>query len=120
MQRVIFEPVQRTVLTLAAERVPQRDGILDVGRGTGRLLGLAEGRFPTARLVGVGAAIGMVRQAQASNPAGKIRFQQALAEDLPFPHASFYLLFRPMTFSHWRDQGGGAAAAARVLSRGRL
>ncbi len=118
MQRVIFEPVQRTVLNLAAEQVPQPDAILDVGCGTGRLLGLAEGRFPTARLVGVDAAIEMVRQAQASNPAGKIRFQQAMAEDLPFPDASFDLVFSTMTFHHWSDQGRGIAEVARVLTPG--
>jgi ubiquinone/menaquinone biosynthesis C-methylase UbiE len=118
MQRVIFEPVQRTVLKLAAEQVPEPGGILDVGCGTGRLLGLAEGRFPGAKLVGVDAAIEMVRQAQVSNPAGKIRFQQAMAEDLPFPDASFDLVFSTMTFHHWSDQGRGMAEVARVLTPG--
>src|SRR5258708_15324422 len=109
MQRVLFEPVQRTVLTLAAEQVPEPDEILDVGCGTGRLLGLAEGRFPRAKLVGVDAAIEMVRQAQSSNPGGAIRFQQAMAEELPFPDGSFDLVFSTMTFHHWSDQGRGIA-----------
>jgi hypothetical protein len=31
MQRVVFEPIQRTVLKLAAEQVPNPGAILDVG-----------------------------------------------------------------------------------------
>jgi ubiquinone/menaquinone biosynthesis C-methylase UbiE len=120
MQRVIFEPVQRTVLKLAAEQVPQPGAILDVGCGTGKLLALAQSRFPGAQLAGIDAAVEMVRQAQASNPLGTIRFQQAMAEDMPFPNASFDLVFSTMTFHHWHDQGRGIAEIARVLTpRGR-
>lgn len=118
MQRVIFEPVQRTVLKLAAEQVPTPAAILDVGCGTGQLLGLARNRFPGAELDGIDPAIDMVRQAQASNPAGTIRFQQATAEALPFLDASFDLVFSTMTFHHWNDQGGGIAEIARVLTPG--
>jgi ubiquinone/menaquinone biosynthesis C-methylase UbiE len=118
MQRIIFEPVQRTVLKLAAEEVPDPAAILDVGCGTGRLLGLAQGKFPRAKLTGVDAAIEMVRQAQASHPGGAIEFQQAMAEELPFANASFDLVFSTMTFHHWSDQGRGIAEIARVLTPG--
>ena len=117
MQRTIFEPVQRTVLTLAAQEVPQPAAILDVGCGTGRLLQLAEGQFPSAKLVGVDAAAEMVRQAAASTtPGSAIRFQQATAEELPFPNSQFDLIFSTLTFHHWRDQGKGIAEVARVLA----
>ncbi len=118
MQRIIFGPIQRTVLQLAAEQVPQPGAVLDVGCGTGKLLGLAQSRFPGAELVGIDAAIEMVRQAQASNPAGTIRFQQAMAEELPFPSASIDLVFSTMTFHHWKDQSRGIAEIARVLTPG--
>ncbi len=118
MQRKIFDPVQRTVLQLAAEQVARPGAILDIGCGTGKLLGLAQARFPDARLVGVDAAIEMVKQAQASHPPGAIQFQQAMAEHLPFPDASFDLVFSTMTFHHWQDQGGGVAEIARVLTPG--
>lgn len=119
MQRVIFEPVQRAVLELAALEVARPGAILDIGCGTGRLLRSAEARFPDAELVGVDAAVEMVRQAEASRPDGsRIRFQQATAEALPFPNARFDLVFSTVTFHHWHDQTRAIAEVARVLAPG--
>jgi ubiquinone/menaquinone biosynthesis C-methylase UbiE len=118
LQRIVFDPIQRTVLRLAAEQVARPGAILDVGCGTGKLLGLARDRFPDARLVGVDAAIEMVRQAQTSHPGGAIEFQQAMAEHLPFPNGSFDLAFSTMTFHHWQNQSEGVAEIARVLTPG--
>lgn len=116
LQRMVFEPVQRTVLELAAAEVPSPVAILDVGCGTGRLLRSAEQRFPASALEGVDAALEMVKHAQAANPAGsRIRFQQGTAEKLPFVPAQFDLVFSTMTFHHWDDQGRGIAEIARVL-----
>lgn len=116
MQRIIFGPIQRTVLQLAAEQVGRSSAILDVGCGTGRLLRSAETRFPAAKLVGIDAAIEMVRHAHISNPTDTIQFQQATAEDLPFPNAQFDLVFSTMTFHHWQNQRRGIAEVARVLT----
>jgi len=92
--------------------------VLDVGCGTGKLLKSAEARFPGAKLVGVDAAIEMVKYAQTSNPTGTIQFQRATAEELPFPNASFELVFSTMTFHHWSNQTKGIAEVARVLTPG--
>ena len=121
LQRLVFEPVQRTVLDLAQNSVAQPAAILDVGCGTGRLLRSAEQRFRTATLTGVDAAAGMVAQAQASIPNGsRINVQQAVAEQLPFPDAHFDLVFSTLTFHHWQDQDKGVREVARVLTpRGR-
>lgn len=113
LQRLIFEPVQKTVLELAAAEVPEPSAILDVGCGTGRLLRAAEGRFPGARLEGVDAAEGMVEQARAGS--GGANFQLATAEHLPFPDGQFDLAFSTMTFHHWADQARGIAEIGRVL-----
>ena len=118
MQRIIFDPIQRTVLQMAAEQVAHPVAILDVGCGTGRLLKSAVPRFPGVRLVGVDAAIEMVKFAQSSTPDGTIQFQQATAENLPFENHSFDLVFSTMTFHHWQDQKRGAAEVARVLTPG--
>jgi ubiquinone/menaquinone biosynthesis C-methylase UbiE len=119
LQRLIFEPVQKTVLELAAETAPRPNAILDIGCGTGRLLRGAEQRFPGASLEGVDAAAGMVAQAKASiGPAERINFQQATAERLPFPDAQFDLVLSTMTFHHWADQRQGIAEIKRVMTPG--
>jgi len=119
LQRWVFEPVQKTLLDLAATEVPHPKAILDVGCGTGRLLASAEKRFPGAALEGVDAAIEMVKHAQAVLPAGsRIRYQQAIAEKLPFRDEQFDLVFSTMTFHHWADQQKGISEVARVLKPG--
>jgi len=119
LQRVVFEPVQKTVLELAASEVPRPVAILDIGCGTGRLLRSTEEQFPAAALEGVDAAVEMVKHAQAVNPArSRIRFQQATAERLPFAADQFDLVFSTMTFHHWDDQARAVAEVGRVLKPG--
>jgi len=119
LQRLVFEPMQRTVLDVAAAEVANPRAILDVGCGTGRLLRSAQVRFPGATLDGVDAAVEMVKQASALTPAGSgIQFQQATAEALPFPDRRFDLVFSTMTFHHWSDQRNGIAEIKRVLAPG--
>ena len=116
LQRIVFEPMQATVLEVAAAEVPKPRAILDVGCGTGRLLRTAQLRFEGAALFGVDAADEMVKQAQASSQS--IDFQQATAEQLPFPDQQFDLAFSTMTFHHWSDQRKGVAEIARVMRPG--
>ncbi len=117
MQRVVFDPIQSTLLDLASEQVPQPLSILDVGCGTGRLLRTASQRFPGARLEGIDAAPKMVEQAISLVPQGApIHFQQATAEALPFAGGQFNLVFSTMTFHHWADQKKGVTEVARVLA----
>jgi ubiquinone/menaquinone biosynthesis C-methylase UbiE len=117
LQRLVFEPVQKAVLELAAQEVAQPAAILDVGCGTGRLLRTAAERFPGARLEGIDAAEGMIEQARvAAGPAARINFQLATAERLPFPDRQFDLVYSTMTFHHWADQRQGVAEIARAMT----
>ncbi len=118
MQRWLFTPVQQVVLDLAAAEVPAPKAILDVGCGTGRLLRAAHQRFPSARLEGVDAAEGMVEEARRAAGDAPVHFQQAFAEALPFPDASFDVVVSTLTFHHWSDQRRGVAEVARVLAPG--
>jgi len=119
LQRLLFEPVQRTLLEVAVAQKPDARAILDVGCGTGRLLRLAASVFPSARLEGVDAAPSMVKQASAAMPSGtRVNFQVAVAEQLPFPAGEFDLVFSTMTFHHWVSQSAGIGEVARVLAPG--
>src|SRR5258708_13421313 len=105
LQRLIFWPVQKTILGAAREEAPDPRAILDVGCGTGRLLMAAEQTFPNARLEGVDAAGAMVRHAQAVlPPSSRITFPEATAERLPFHDAPLDLAFSPLTFPHSSHQ----------------
>ena len=119
MQRLVFEPIQKTLLQLAADQVSRPASILDVGCGTGKLLRATSARFPEARLEGVDAAPQMVQTAIHLLPQGSsTHIQEATAEALPFPDAQFDLVFSTMTFHHWADQAKGVSEVARVLAPG--
>lgn len=116
LQRLVFEPVQRTVLEVAVAERRDAGAILDVGCGTGRLLRAAAAVFPSASLRGVDAAEEMAEVARRWAPAGRdVEFARAMAEALPFPDASFDLAFSTMTFHHWADQARGIEEVGRVL-----
>jgi ubiquinone/menaquinone biosynthesis C-methylase UbiE len=115
MQRLMFDPVHRAVLDLAAS-LPAPAVVLDAGCGTGRLLRAAAQRWPYAQLIGVDPAEGMVETARRLTPSAT--FHRSLAETLPLPDASVDLAFSTMSFHHWRDQQAGVREIARVLRPG--
>src|SRR5260370_41171963 len=108
MQRLFFNPIQSTLLDMAASQAARPVSILDVGCGTGRLLRSASQRFPDARLDGVDAAPQMIAQAIRMLPAGApTPFQQAPPQALPLADGQFDLVLRTRTFHHWADQKKG-------------
>jgi SAM-dependent methyltransferase len=116
LQQFLFVPAHEAALLLGRRVLPQAGAVLDVGCGTGRLLRAARPCFPAAELVGVDPARRMVATAIAVAPSGlRIRYIQARAERLPFPDASFDLVFATMTLRHWADPPVGMAEVARVL-----
>lgn len=117
LQEFLFVPVHQRALQLGRRLLPQAGGVLDVGCGTGRLLRAARGCYPAAELVGVDLAGRMVASAIAVTPTRlAVRYVQARAECLPFPDASFDLVFATMSLRHWANLPAGIAEAARVLS----
>jgi len=110
-----FDGVHTRMLDLLESAAPtlKPSTVLDVGCGTGRLLRKVAARWPTARIIGVDAAPGMVEVAKSLAPSGE--FHQGFAESLPLPDASVDLAFSSISLHHWRDASSGMREMARVL-----
>jgi ubiquinone/menaquinone biosynthesis C-methylase UbiE len=99
--------------------VPAPRQILDVGCGTGYLLGRLAARAPQAEtLAGIDAAPAMIEVAGDAAADDRLRFVVSTAERLPWPAASFDLVVSTTSFDHWADQRAGLAQCARVLAPG--
>jgi ubiquinone/menaquinone biosynthesis C-methylase UbiE len=104
---------------LALTCVPAPRRILDVGCGTGYLLGRLAVRAPQAEaLAGIDAAPAMIEVAGDAAADDRLRFVVGTAERLPWPAASFDLVVSTTSFDHWADQRAGLAECARVLAPG--
>jgi ubiquinone/menaquinone biosynthesis C-methylase UbiE len=104
---------------LALTCVPAPDRILDIGCGTGYLLGRLAARAPRAQvLAGIDAAPAMIEVARAAAADDRLRFVAGTAERLPWPAATFDLVVSTTSFDHWADQRAGLAQCARVLAPG--
>jgi ubiquinone/menaquinone biosynthesis C-methylase UbiE len=104
-------------LALTCMPAPRR--ILDVGCGTGYLLGQLAARAPQAEaLAGIDAASAMIEAARDRTADGRLRFAVGTAEQLPWPAATFDLVVSTTSFDHWADQRAGLAQCARVLAPG--
>jgi SAM-dependent methyltransferase len=69
--------------------------VLDLGTGTGRAAFLLARRYPEAEVVGVDLAPAMLAEARKLTPpelASRVRFEEADAEQLPYPDGSFELV----------------------------
>jgi ubiquinone/menaquinone biosynthesis C-methylase UbiE len=74
----------------AVPTTPRR--VLDLGSGTGDSAFALARRWPAAEVVGVDLAPAMVAEARRKTPpelAGRVRFEQGDAADLPFPDEAF-------------------------------
>jgi ubiquinone/menaquinone biosynthesis C-methylase UbiE len=89
--REAFAPLGAALDSL--DTAPSR--VLDLGTGTGRAAFLLARRYPEAEVVGVDLAPAMLAEARSLTPpelAGRVRFEEADAERLPHPDASFDLV----------------------------
>jgi ubiquinone/menaquinone biosynthesis C-methylase UbiE len=100
--------------------VPAPKRILDVGCGTGYLLGRFAARAPGAEvLAGIDAvAPAMIEVARVGAADDRLRFVAGTAERLPWPAATFDLVVSTTSFDHWADQRAGLAECARLLAPG--
>jgi len=116
--------LRRTVETHGAFLLPHvRDGmdILDCGCGPGSITcGVAE-RFPSARVTGVDFAASQIARAVECARASELKnvsFRAASAYALPFPDASFHLVFSQALLEHLQEPAQALAEFRRVLRVG--
>lgn len=95
------------------------EDVLDIGCGTGSALRAMAARTSGA-LVGVDPFERMLGHARALTDDGRVTFQVAGAESLPFEDDSFDVVTAINSTSHWGDLAKGLAEVARVLRPGGL
>ena len=119
VQRFVFGPLQDHALDCLATISPSPGSLLDIGCGTGQLIGRAAARLGECRLVGIDASKDMVRVADSMRPAGlDATFLHAFAEALPFQDSAFDAVVTTMSFHHWVDQPAALHEVVRVLMPG--
>jgi ubiquinone/menaquinone biosynthesis C-methylase UbiE len=115
----LHKDISGRVADLALSVAPAPRRVLDVGSGTGYLLGLLAGRLPEAEeLAGVDPAPAMIAVARDRAADGRLRFTGAAAERLPAADGHYDLVVTATSFDHWADQAAGLAECARVLAPG--
>jgi ubiquinone/menaquinone biosynthesis C-methylase UbiE len=115
LHRDIADRVADIALTRTA--TPHR--ILDVGCGTGFLLRQLASRLPEAlELAGIDAAAPMIEVARSNARDPRLQFLIGVAEQLPYPDATFDLVVSTTSFDHWPDQQAGLIECARVMTPG--
>jgi ubiquinone/menaquinone biosynthesis C-methylase UbiE len=108
--------------TLAAAQIQPNDSILDVGCGPGTMALLAKSDYPTVNVHGIDAGEEMIALARqkAVQRGTDADFRLGLAQELPYPDASFDVVMNSLVMHHLpqevRDQT--VAEMYRVLKPG--
>jgi ubiquinone/menaquinone biosynthesis C-methylase UbiE len=94
--------------------------LLDVGCGGGQAAIRMKERYPHLRLTGIDLSEGMIAGARrrARSKGWAIRFEVADAQALPFPDASFEVVYSFGSAKHWPDPLKGFGECWRVLRPG--
>jgi malonyl-CoA O-methyltransferase len=111
--------VERLLALLQAEE-PHPARLLDIGAGTGRLLGRLRELYPESVAVGADLALGMCRAAKQNLQGEKVHLVNADAEKLPFRGGVFDLLLSSSTFQWLPSLDAAFGEVQRVLAPGGL
>jgi malonyl-CoA O-methyltransferase len=91
------------------------EAVLDLGCGTGHGAATLAARWPKARVIGLDASPGMLREAARVAPGARIEWLRADAESLPLPDAACDLVFSNLLLPWCEDIDAVFAEVARVL-----
>lgn len=99
---------------------PHERSVLDVGCGGGQSVIRMKERFPHLRLTGIDLSEEQIARARqrAQRRGCDLRFEVADAQSLPFPDASFDVVFSFGSAKHWPDPLKGFSECWRLLKPG--
>jgi ubiquinone/menaquinone biosynthesis C-methylase UbiE len=104
---------------LVTQSVGSPNRVLDVGCGTGYLIGVLASHYPDAQeLTGIDAAHRMIEVANSLAHDTRLTFSVGVAEQLPCPDGAIDVIVSTTSFDHWSDQQAGLTECARVLRPG--
>jgi ubiquinone/menaquinone biosynthesis C-methylase UbiE len=114
---VIYQSIHKRLLEYVD--LPERENILDLGCGTGRLLDRLATQFPDLRGTGLDLSSNMLRVARLSNSHHpRLIYLEGKAESLPFGDGQFNAVFNTISFLHYLEPEQVLSEVARVLSPG--
>ncbi|MFN6560176.1 MAG: class I SAM-dependent methyltransferase [Nostoc sp. ChiSLP01] len=114
---VFYRAIHKRLLEYV--NLPDRANILDIGCGTGRLLGRLATKFPDLRGTGLDLSSNMLRMARLTNRHHpRLIFIEGKAESLPFADGQFDAVFSTISFLHYLEPQQVVSEIARVLSPG--
>lgn len=113
---VLFEPFARAI----AERLdPSERDILETAAGTGIVTRAILAALPSSTITATDLNQAMLDVAASRTTAGRVRWQQADAQSLPFPDSSFDLVVCSFGVMFMPDKLAAYSEARRVLRPGR-
>lgn len=111
-----FSLIQKQIANKLFDRLTTLDSVgnvLDIGSGTGYLIGKLTQKYPHLQVYGLDCALGMINMARHKNL--DVKFIQADAKDLPFKDEVFSVIISNLSFQWIRDLELAINQARRVL-----
>ena len=115
----IFRKPKSNQLIVDLAGLAPTDHTLDIGCGPGAAVRLAAGIVTEGSAAGVDRSEPMIQIARKrSSELDNVEFQVGSAELLPFPDATFTVVWTVHSFHHWEDRSAGISEMRRVLRTG--
>ena len=114
---VFYQAIHQRLLEYV--ELKENASVLDLGCGTGRLMGRLAAKFPTVRAIGLDLSPSMLLEARARNQDRKrLIFVNGRAESLSFADEQFDAVFCTMSFLHYPHPQQVFNQVNRVLANG--